>query len=918
MPTARAANAFDADGLGGNGGLGEGGHVEAYANDATLDVQGTFVMSADGSGGSAGGGRDAGDSLGGDVYLQAINGGALTVAAEFDASAIGIGAPISSTTNSGDGTGGTINIYSRDGDSTLTVSGPADLNADGIANAEGDCFPCGGIGGIGRGGDIIIESQGLTGDNGNVLTFGNDLLATANGYGGDGVGGAAGDGFGGTVTLTAADGNEVNVTGDVSLEAIGFGGFDAGGFVAGDGTGGFARITTFGSGDHLMTLSADVLIDASGFGGDSEVSLGGTGGNGQSGRARLVANGGAIAVTGDLLLRSISNGGSGDNGGDGIAFIGANPVNTATSDARVIAYGGAINVTGVTTLDVSASGGSGANGGSGGDASGGFGFIHAHNNNLAPSTITLGTVLVNAQAAGGAGGAGISGNQGTPGGDGGSATGGLVAVTAAAGNGHVNAGNVTLSASAFGGAGGDGGNGDSLPGGDGGAGGDATGGAIFAGAEAGIGEATGSNTGTATFGNVAAFANATGGNGGFGNFGTPGGNGGAGGSGDGGLAVFQTQGALVTVVGAVTLSANGTGGDGGGSEIGVGGVGGDGFAGEVGVIATSRFLTLEQRGTLNAAAIFGNAIGTGGSGSTPGASLVEGGSVFQVENADATIGSVDIVVDGAAVSPGSDESRITVINGAANIVGDFFAFSTIGDLSLYLSNGSLNAGNFILTAGDFVLDTINAPPGNPGTVFADTAFITTGNNFIADVNIDTVNDLTITAGGLIQFDQAISGGGINLWAQGGSITIEGVDAGAALNLLAATSINTDDILAGATVSIEAQGGLVNVGDVNGAFVELVATDSVTANDITSDANIHVTSGTDMSWATWSPGCRSMIAIRQYACEAAAQSSCSMASPRAGSTLKPLVRPPAAASPRASSSKARPEVRSTSGQFQLGW
>ena len=186
-----------------------------------------------------------------------------------------------------------------------------------------------------------------------------------------------------------------------------------------------------------------------------------------------------------------------------------------------------------------------------------------------------------------------------------------------------------------------------------------------------------------------------------------------------------------------------------------------------------------------------------------------------------------------------------MINGAANIIGDFFAFSTIGDLSLYLSNGSLNAGNFILTAGDFVLGTINPPPGNPGTVFADTAFITTGNNFIADVNIDTVNDLAITAGGLIQFDQAISGGGINLWAQGGSITIDGVDAGAALNLLAATSINTGDILAGATVSIEAQGGLVDVGNVNGAFVELVATNSVAADNITSDANIHVTSGSDM-------------------------------------------------------------------------
>ena len=162
--------------------------------------------------------------------------------------------------------------------------------------------------------------------------------------------------------MTAADGNGVNVSGDVRMEAIGFGGFDAGEFVAGDGTGGFARITTSGTGPSLLTLSSNVTVDASGFGGASQLKSGGTGGTGKSGRARLVANGGGIAVTGDLLLRSISSGGSGDNGGDGFAFIGANPINTATSDARVIAYGGTINVTGVTTLDVSASGGSGADG----------------------------------------------------------------------------------------------------------------------------------------------------------------------------------------------------------------------------------------------------------------------------------------------------------------------------------------------------------------------------------------------------------------------------------------------------------------------------------------------------------------------------------------------------------------------------
>ena len=817
-------DAFNVDNGGlGNGGLGEGGHVEAYANNATVEFEGALIMSADGEGGSAGDGMTAGDSQGGDVWLQALNGGGLTVAGGLYASAVGIGDYINLATISGNGTGGTINIYSRDGDSTLTVSGPADLNADGAANTQGECSPfCGGIGGIGQGGDIIIASQGATGIGGNLLTFGNALTATANGFGGSGIGGAAGDGFGGDVLLNAADGNRTNIAGNVRLEARGSGGFDDFGLAGGDGTGGLARITTSGTGANLLTLGANVVVDASGLGGDSELGSGGTGGNGQSGRTRVVSNGGAIAVTGNLTLRSISSGGSGDNGGDGLAFIGTNPINTATSDARLLAYGGSVTVTGLTTIDVSASGGSGSDGGSGGDASGGYAAIHARNSNVGPSTITLGTVIVDAEATGGAGGAGTSGNQGTPGGDGGAATGGFVVVTAAAGNGHLNAGNVFISASADGGAGGDGGNGDNLAGGSGGDGGNATGGTIFAGAETGLGEATASNTGTATFGNIIALASATGGNGGFGNFGTPGGDGGAGGSGDGGLATFQTRGALVNA-GAVTLTANGTGGDGGGSETGIGGMGGDGFAGEVQVIATSRSLSPAQRGTLNADAIFGNAIGTGGSGSTPGASLVEGGSVFQVENADANFGQVDILVDGGAVSPGSDESRISLINAAVNITGggDFFAFQTLGDLSLYLSSSSLTAGNFILNAGDFVLDGINPAPGNPGTVFANTAFITTGNNFIADVNIDTVNDLTITAGGLIQFDRAISGGGISLWAQGGSITIAGVDAGAALTLLAGTSVDTSDIAAGTSIDIIA-GGAITLGNlVAGTYIDIL-------------------------------------------------------------------------------------------------
>ena len=178
-------------------------------------------------------------------------------------------------TNSGDGTGGTINIYARDGNSTLTVSGPADLDADGVANAAGRMLP------------VRRNRRDRPGRRYHHRQPGRDRRPTATSspsrmicsqrpmaMAADGVGGAAGDGFGGTVTLTAADGNRVNVTGDVRLEAIGFGGFDAGGFVAGDGTGGFARITTFGHRRAPDDSRRNVIIDASGFGGDSELHIG--------------------------------------------------------------------------------------------------------------------------------------------------------------------------------------------------------------------------------------------------------------------------------------------------------------------------------------------------------------------------------------------------------------------------------------------------------------------------------------------------------------------------------------------------------------------------------------------------------------------------------------------------------------------
>ena len=330
---------------------------------------------------------------------------------------------------------------------------------------------------------------------------------------------------------------------------------------------------------------------------------------------------------------------------------------------------------------------------------------------------------------------------------------------------------------------------------------------------------------------------------------------------NGGGVTILVRGSTVNLDSAV-LFANATGGDGGAGAVQ--GDGGDATigvsrytnvpydrTGGIAVLVTNRF-QMAQRGQLNAGTIFGMAIATAGAGDTDGLSQSLGGSQLEVRNGDASIGSLDFEVFADTTATDAVPDRIMIVNGAVGVSGAF-AFSTSGDLSVHLSNSSLTADNVVLAAGDFVPDSVNPPPGNPGTIFANTANISTGNNFIADANIDTVNDLVITVPGSIQFDRAISDGSVDLWAQNGSINIEGVDAGAALDLLAATWINTDDILAGTTVSIVAQNDWINVGHIAaGGDVSLIAGSFIEGDDVITDGNIFAQSlGGDMDFANLS-------------------------------------------------------------------
>lgn len=837
----------------GNGGVGRGGHAEAFANNATLAFGDALYLRANGSGGNAGTlGATTGAGFGGDVYLQAVAAGTVTVATQLYAFAEGEGGSANSGVYSGNGTGGTVTVISRDGGSTLTVAGAAYLNADGEAGYSSECSSSCSNGGVGQGGTINLGSSGaLSIDNAvNTLDFGSTLIASADGYGGDSaiidfelgtVNG--GNGIGGTVNLYANDGNMVSVTGDVTLEAIGYGGYDTSDLIGGNGIGGSVQITTNAATTNAIILGATVYLDASGYGGNSGLSGNGAGGDGFGGTARVAIADGTIGIAGDLYANAIGDGGdtfggTGGNGtgkvavifatggtttitgsatldvsgrgGDGLVAgngLGGGDVITQTNGAHIVAQNATISIGGTANVVSQGDGGNGSDGigGTGANGTGGFVSINAQNADAGPSSITAALAVLSVDGRGGDGGSGTSGNAGGNGGDG---TGGTAAIVASAGNGAVTVDappppelyNVLATATGTGGRGGDGGDGE--PGGDGGDGGEGDGGLVVVGTDNANPQALTQAAGVANYGSAFIDASAYGGDGGNGGFGLVRGNGGAGGSAVGGDALLLVRGSTVNVDTAL-LYANASGGAGGGGTVT--GTGGNATGGAVGVVVIERFAGT-ARGQLNAGTITGRADAFGGPGSINGSSLTRGGSLFMVRNSDATIGSLDFSIAADGVATGAEVNAISIINGDVTVTGDF-SFITPGDVSLFADNGSMTAGGTLtLSVGNFVPDTANEPPVSAGTYFANAIDITTNLNIYTTANLDSATGLILNAPGFV------TTGNLNG--------------------------NTGDVLVDA-------GGFIDVGNIAGGFVNLQASDAVTAGDINSASNIQVQSGTYM-------------------------------------------------------------------------
>jgi len=454
-----------------------GAYLLAGGDNGTISVGDVATVSASGQGGDGGDafgvpGGQGGAGFGGSAFVgtslfTGLNGsvgnGSVTltdvnILATGDSGGGGIDAQSSSIASgpSGDGTGGDANLFidsgsvtagrvvlAVSGDSAAATSGGEGIGGtarirgslDGIADlAQLSVFAFGsggsgnaGLGGLGAGGLIEFSVSGID------VTISGNAEFDAGGIGGSSTTGDGADGTGGTISVGAFDPEQgsLQVDGNVSLTANGFGGEALGqpGSVGGTGQGGTVRI--FNQSDTTIQLNSAQLT-AGGSGGN-----GPEGGSGIGGTASIEADGisSIITIIEDVPSNVITplnegailsaNGiganaqGPGQNGGDGTGgTIRISAINGA--EIELPALPSVNSQTGALRLIAQGRGGSSVDGGIGGDAIGGTGdFV------VLGGTLTMGRTEFSVLSSGGTGQAGNTNSDAT----GGGATGGLRGIT---------------------------------------------------------------------------------------------------------------------------------------------------------------------------------------------------------------------------------------------------------------------------------------------------------------------------------------------------------------------------------------------------------------------------------------------------------------------------------------------------------
>ncbi|MET0364565.1 MAG: hypothetical protein ABW169_07910 [Sphingobium sp.] len=385
-------------------------------NGGSVTVAGNAYLDASASG--------ALTATGGTALVDISNGGTVTLTGGLDLLTNGQG---SYDVPYGDGVGGTAQLFINGGGASLTLGGGLNLEANGYgASTDG---PSGYVGGSGFGGTALVEVGSGTGA-ASLNVQGGVTRVSAQGQGALGWGATGGNGTGGTATISALSNSTLDFADDVTIDARGLsGGINQSGFDTGAATGGFASLSSGGTG-ALVAVSGSLTVDANGEYYRSDDANSGAGLT-QGGTASISASAGRVTVTGSTLVSANAAAefeSFGPNGGGealgGQAYVSA----TGTGGLEF------------TSLDFQANAvaGSAPQAGSGSSATGGTASLSAQDS----GSITLGFTTTGQANALGAGGSDQNG---------GDATGGTISFGQSGAGSITATGDVTLSANGIGG-----------------------------------------------------------------------------------------------------------------------------------------------------------------------------------------------------------------------------------------------------------------------------------------------------------------------------------------------------------------------------------------------------------------------------------------------------------------------------------
>lgn len=352
------------------GGAGVGGTARFTASgtsNAVISEQVAII--ANGAGGlSSGPSGTGGNGIGGTAQLSS-NGGTIAIEAGVTLQANGLGG--NSQLDGQGGAGGSAfggsALFSAGTQTQLGNGGR--ISVLGLVNANADAGAGAGFtAGAATGGTTAITARQGT------LEL-NDLLATANAFGGGGVfGGAGGAATAGAVRLasfSAVEGTALLQAGNITAQADARGGdgaeiFDpnAVGAVGGLARGGTVSILGSAGNGRLDLGAVDASADATGgTGGTAVFEAGGTGGLATGGAVELGLTSGiatGAVNTGSARFGAVEATASAIGGSGGTAeFTGGNGGNAIGGGITLLAQGGQVTLTAASTFEANANGGTG-------------------------------------------------------------------------------------------------------------------------------------------------------------------------------------------------------------------------------------------------------------------------------------------------------------------------------------------------------------------------------------------------------------------------------------------------------------------------------------------------------------------------------------------------------------------------------